>query len=337
MTTKQRIVSRLFGAVPRVVRQRLPALSMVIPYYHMIRDTEVPYLRFLYKYKNVEVFKRDIDYFAMNYKVIGLPDLLKAVSDDTPFQQQVFLLTFDDGFREIGDIVAPILMRKGIPATIFLNSAFIDGAELCHRHKVSVLLDYLDRVGTDKMARAIVAALAKRNIATRSDRTAEIAAAVAIASIGYNDRDVLDLLASEVGVNFGQVLAQYKPYLSVSQVKELVNSGFSVGAHSIDHPDYKSLVLSEQVYQTVESVRQIRSRFDLSYGAFAFPHSDAEVGLDLFEKITEAGLVDMTFGNGGIRNGTLPKHFYRFSMDNPSSSPQDMMVFQQVRKIMGRS
>src|SRR5205814_9799266 len=54
-----------------------------------------------------------------------------------------FHLTFDDGFREMYDIVAPILERAGAPATFFLNTAFLDGGGLAHHNALSVLLDRL--------------------------------------------------------------------------------------------------------------------------------------------------------------------------------------------------
>ena len=43
------------------------------------------------------------------------------------------LLTFDDGLSECYQVVAPILKEKGIPATFFLCSAFVDNHELAYR------------------------------------------------------------------------------------------------------------------------------------------------------------------------------------------------------------
>ena len=36
-------------------------------------------------------------------------------------------ITFDDGYRDNLEIAAPILKRRGLPATLFVASGFIDG------------------------------------------------------------------------------------------------------------------------------------------------------------------------------------------------------------------
>ena len=51
---------------------------------------------------------------------------MEAVEGSGKLDRRCLHLTFDDGFRELHDVVAPILLRKGIPATFFVNSAFID-------------------------------------------------------------------------------------------------------------------------------------------------------------------------------------------------------------------
>jgi hypothetical protein len=61
-------------------------------------------------------------------------------------------LSFDDGLSACYDTIAPILLRKGVPATFFLNPAFIDNKALMFRYKISLCLNALDTV-IDKLGK----------------------------------------------------------------------------------------------------------------------------------------------------------------------------------------
>ncbi|WP_262708643.1 polysaccharide deacetylase family protein [Natronoflexus pectinivorans] len=54
---------------------------------------------------------------------------------------KIFHLTFDDGLSEIYHETIPILEKKGIPATIFLNTGFIDNKKMFYRFKSSLVIE----------------------------------------------------------------------------------------------------------------------------------------------------------------------------------------------------
>ena len=78
-----------------------------------------------------------------NFEPLSLQELYEIMLGKRELHTPAFHLTFDDGLREVFDIAAPILKQKGIPATIFLNSGFVDNRSLFFRYKVSVLLELL--------------------------------------------------------------------------------------------------------------------------------------------------------------------------------------------------
>lgn len=49
--------------------------------------------------------------------------------------------------RQCYDVILPILEAKGIPATFFINSGFIDNKDLFFRFKASFLIDELHKRG----------------------------------------------------------------------------------------------------------------------------------------------------------------------------------------------
>lgn len=77
----------------------------------------------------VEQFRKQMAWLAEQADVVSLDDLLDDVSDNSGKVRVA--LTFDDGYRSVHDIAAPILAEYGFPAIVYLNSGHIrdDGHE----------------------------------------------------------------------------------------------------------------------------------------------------------------------------------------------------------------
>jgi hypothetical protein len=115
-----------------------------------------------------------------------------------------FMLSFDDGFREMHDIVAPILREKGVPAVFFLNSGFIDNRRLCYLQKASVLADRLRAPGK---APSLDWALecTGRNFRDAADLASWLL------SVTYENRAVIDRVAQRLDVDFDSYLRECQP------------------------------------------------------------------------------------------------------------------------------
>src|SRR5262245_15079392 len=138
---KDRLIPGLAACVPLSVWQRLVGVDLLLPYYHIVSDEEVPHIRHLYAYRNLRDFQRDLDFFLSHYQPVGLSDLVDHLTGVKVLPRNSFHLTFDDGFREMHDVVGPILRAKGISATFFLSTDFLDNADMAHHLKLSVLVE----------------------------------------------------------------------------------------------------------------------------------------------------------------------------------------------------
>ena len=119
----------------------LSGVSLVVPYYHMVSDTSVPHVSHLYRFRTVPEFKSDLEFFLSRFEPVTLGDIVGALNGTRTLSRPSFHLTFDDGFREMYDVVAPILQRAGVSATFFVTTGFLDGGGLAHHNALSVLLD----------------------------------------------------------------------------------------------------------------------------------------------------------------------------------------------------
>jgi len=319
------IIPFLFSRIPDFVLDKLTQTDIFIPYYHMVSDSEHLHVKHLYSYKNIRQFTHDLDFLMRRYSPVSLFEFLDFIKTGKSLPRKPLLLTFDDGFREINDTIAPILVKKGFPALFFVNSAFVDNKDLCYQHKVSILIEHLEEAGSIELGEKLGQILSDNKI-----KFSDIKAG--LLSMTYLDKGIIDEVAEVMEVDFDGYLLKNRPYLTSDEIKSLIEDGFAIGAHSMDHPLYALLTLEDQLDQTIESTRLIREMFSLTYGAFAFPNSDYGVSQDFFAELDKSGLVDVSFGNRGMTNNMLSKTFQRLSMEKPLISAERIIALQLARR-----
>jgi len=248
-------------------------VSTIFPFYHVVSDNVLPHIQHLYAYPSVKKFRSDLDFILKYFEPLH-PDELDAAKNNS--SKKKFLLSFDDGLREMYDIVAPVLKEKGVPAIFFINSAFTDNKALFFRYKVSLLID-------------------KNQHDPQFNKQ--------LLQLTYTDDKQIDAYAKERGVDFGHFLKTMQPYLQTEQIKKMSADGFVFGAHSIDHPLYSALSAEEQLRQTTESIRFVADITGQKKNYFAFPFTADGVSSTFSEKIYSDTIlpVEYLFGTAGLR------------------------------------
>lgn len=290
------------------------------PFYHTVSDKKLPYI-FNYNYLDINNFKKEIDFYLQNFKPVSLEYLL-ANPNST---KKVFHLSFDDGLKECAEIIAPILLGKGVPATFFVNPGFVDNRALFHKYKASLVFQELQKkpnLEADKMLRTNK--LNGRNILK--------------ATISQND--LLNKVAEIAGVDFSGVLKKHQPYLTTNQIISLKNKGFHIGAHSSLHPEFWKISESEQINEVKESMKWVVEMINPEIKTFAFPFSDSGVSGAVIKKIANENICDITFGTAGIKYDESNHHFQRYPAEQPGDFIQNIkaeFVYFELRKRMGKA
>lgn len=244
-----------------------------LPFYHIVSDQNPDYIS-SYVVRSPQVFEKELDYLLKHFKAVDLREITEA-----PAKNKMHL-SFDDGLKECYALIAPILKRKGIPATFFVSPEFIDNKALFHRFKRTILEN-----------EGIVSPGGKRYY--------------------LHENNELDQLAKQHQVDFYQC----KPYLTFEQLQLLHNDGFSIGAHSMNHPEMWLLNEEEQLKQVTESMQWVIEHFNPSIRAFSFPFTDDGLSLSFFNKIAASGMVDVTFGTAGLKYDMANNHFQRIPVE----------------------
>lgn len=73
-------------------------------------------------------FERQMAYLAERFEVIGLRELLAWINGERAAPHKpLAVLTFDDGYLDNHELVKPLLLRLGLPATFYVTTSLLAG------------------------------------------------------------------------------------------------------------------------------------------------------------------------------------------------------------------
>lgn len=282
--------------------QEMTKKYVVCPYYHLVSDAYQPFVSPLYKVKTIDEFQRDLDWLQDNFKPIKWTEIDECENNQTP----AFCLSFDDGLREVYDVIFPILKQRNIPALCFINSDFIGNNDMFYRYKAAYLLGVAKNSGYSQL-------IPKIN------------------SITFETKDMLNQLALCLKIDFDKVMSDYKPYMDLYQLNELKKHGWDFGSHSKNHPHYDKISLKEQLIQTSESDAFLLKNNISDSNLFAFPFGQENLSKERI--IQETNTHNAVFGTANLRRD-IPNFYNRIWMENTNSSAKDIIKGEYFREYI---
>lgn len=290
------------------------------PFYHVVSDENLPHI-LNYNYRNIQQFKSELDFFLKYFKPVSLEELMNNPGTN----KKVFHISFDDGLKECAEIIAPILWEKGIPATFFVNPGFVDNKALFHKYKASLILTKLVESPSPEAEQILL----KNNLQGNN-----------ILNSNILQVDILNQVAEIIGLDFNVFLKKQKPYLTTQHLLQLKNEGFSIGAHSSNHPEFWQISKKEQINEVRKSVNWVSEKINPEIKTFAFPFSDSGADKSVLQTVEKENICDITFGTAGVKYDEMPTHFQRFPVEQPGNFEENIkteFVYFKLRKIIGKA
>lgn len=180
------------------------------------------------------------------------------------------VLTFDDGYREHLDVVAPLLAERGVTATFYVAIGLHgEGSHVAVVDAWYWLLDHaVERVAQVPLpGGGVYRGRIDTYVGKASWVRGEPKAAL-LAATGKQQAAMIDALGSSTGCSLPADLAS-QLYLRRSDWSGLVGYGMRVGAHSVSHPRLTQVDDHSLHFEVRESVEVVRRYSDPV--AFAYP------------------------------------------------------------------
>jgi peptidoglycan/xylan/chitin deacetylase (PgdA/CDA1 family) len=216
-----------------------------------------------------DVFAAHLKWLSKRYDFVDLDAVLRGNLPKRPL-----LITFDDGYRSVLDIAAPMLKEHRAPGVFFLSERIIgDGA---------IPLDNLLSWLVNEHGLAKVESTVTRN-PPRCTTLPEFFDQC-IATMPYERRNALSAeLASTLHLDLSALRRESGLYLRHDEVARLHDFGVEVGNHTRSHVHCRSLDSAAARVEIIEHKRFLEQLCGRPVRSFSFPYgsvADATITID---------------------------------------------------------
>jgi len=238
-----------------------------------------------------ELFARQLTLLTELGRIVSAEDLLRS----NPSGSVRFALTFDDDYRSHLEHVLPVVLGHGVSATFFLSGRSLFGLP---RYSFEVV-DYL-------LATNSVAELARVLKIEASDVEALLSRCATDPSVTKRVEALSQLPADHLGTQ---------------DIKEMMDAGMSIGFHTLEHPELRSLSDADLELAVQRGRDDIESAIGAPIRLFAYPfgRTDARVS----EAVARARYVAAFTGVPGPVTGRAD----RFRVPRWEPGPLDERAF----------
>ena len=282
--------------------------------YHYVRPVskEYPNLNTL----DIEIFKRQLDYFEKEYGFLSKRDYQDAVRRGK--NPKGVVLTFDDGFKDHFKYVLPELIKRELWGIFYVSTGVYQSNELLGVHRIHylkgkygsrlILQEALKNINDGMLDHNTIDDFDKDIYATENYQEDEKKLRRLLNFyVSYKHRDsVLNKLMIKF---FDEAKLFSEVYLSINEIKELVLAGNIVGAHTVSHKVLSRLPYLEQLDEIKKSFDFIDSIVSQDYKSFCYPYgSSSSFNQNTLKILDELSINDACVFDNKVQKNEINKY-----------------------------
>lgn len=237
-------------------------------------------------------FERQMRYVAEHYAVVSMAQALNAVQGGGALPSRALLITFDDAYVDFAKNAWPILRRHGLPATLFVPTAFPD-----HPERV---------FWWDRLYHALAVAASEQEVNSPAGKFTLGTTATREAAFSKL-RDYVKTLPHEEAMQWvGQLCERLgTPPLPASvlgwrELRDLAQEGVTLGAHTRNHPILTRVSPEVIRQEAVDSLRDLELGIGATLPIFAYPSGGANA--EVVRTLKQAGFELAFLTGSGIND-----------------------------------
>ncbi|HJQ69863.1 MAG TPA: polysaccharide deacetylase family protein [Blastocatellia bacterium] len=222
---------------------------------------------------SVRAFREQLEYLTSYYHVIPLSEMASYFQRGRRLPASVAAITVDDGYRDCFDIAFPILRERGLPASVFVATDFIDQRTWLWTDKLRYLTS---RAATETLEATINDRALRIQLGDTESRL--IAASMVNSELKQipdeAKDDIITSLASslKVPLPYGPP-GEYSP-LTWEQVREMDAAGVEIGSHTLTHPILTNISRERLRRELNESRGRLEEVLGRKVELFCYPNGD---------------------------------------------------------------
>ncbi len=258
-------VVRALEAIDRDRPDILPVLT-----YHRVAEPDDDHYPGLIS-ASPEAFGEQVEALARRFSFVSLETVLDRLDGGAAVPARSILLTFDDGYRDFAQNAWPVLRRLGIPAVLFVPTAFPDRPTAFWWDRL-----YAALIGTGR-TEPLETTVGILPLATRDERIAAFRALRGLVKSLPHPQAMaeVDELVAQLGGAAGE-----SSVLGWADLRTLAAEGVTLAPHSRVHPLLERVDSADLDAEIDGSRTDLADHIGSAPAAFAYPsgsHSDGVV------------------------------------------------------------
>jgi peptidoglycan/xylan/chitin deacetylase (PgdA/CDA1 family) len=213
------------------------------------------------------MFSRHMELVSKRFNPVTIDDIQQFLKGGEPLPPRAVAVTFDDGYADNPEVVAPILNRFGVRAAFYLTAGLIGTKNppwFC------------------RLRNAFATARKKEwppptngqplSLTTAHDRNAALLAAFDICASLAGDSLEQAAQTIERDLDIEPLNGAYGLMMDWNQARTLQRAGHIVGCHTLTHPNVAHLAQEVARKELTESKRKLEDELGVPVLHFSYPH-----------------------------------------------------------------
>ena len=217
------------------------------------------------------IFEKQIAYIAKQYKVTGVEKISDYAGSRSRHLARSLAISFDDAYADIYTYAFPVLKKYGLPATVFVSTAFIEEGRRYWWDRLAAMM-----LKTPKKKATLDLGGKRLNLDLRRGRKKSFfLIGDLLKRLELDKQEELFCLLRE-SLAIGEQDAR-PSLLSWEQMKEMSRSGITFGAHTHTHQALSSLKAPAALQEEVSRPKELLERhLGGQIAAFAYPYGEPD-------------------------------------------------------------
>lgn len=255
--------------------------------YHYVREiknSKYPNIKGL----EIQSFKEQLDYLKRHYNFITTEQLINSFDSKDKLPPKAVLLTFDDGYADHYKYVFPELEKRKLQGSFYIPAKTILDSRILDVNKIHFILAvtsdqtslikkcfvYLDKYRNEYHLESNDYYINKLAKPTRFD-SAEVVFFKRLLQKELNESLRNQILKSlfEETLNISESDFSKELYLSLDQLKSMIDNKMHIGHHGYDHLWLDSLNANQQEYEISEGFKFLSNLgVNMNYWSICYPY-----------------------------------------------------------------
>ena len=222
------------------------ANKLFVAMYHYTRDLEnsrYPNIKGL----DVSLFKQQLNFFAKNFNVVTMENVIAAWNENAELPERALLLTFDDGYIDNFIVAFPLLKEYGFQGSFFIPGKTFSENILLDVNKIHFILasvndskklmqDVLNEIDNLRGGLNKFELIEKYAVANRfDDKETVFVKRILQTALPENVRNEISSRLFKKYVGLAEDKFARELYMNRAQIRLMKNSGMFIGLHGYDH------------------------------------------------------------------------------------------------------